>query len=434
MSKKPDPGQPLARTLGLWGAVATGIGSIVGTGVFVSLGVAAGVAGPALLIALALAAGVAICNGLNSAQLAAVHPVSGGAYEYGYRLLNPTLGFTAGWSFMLAKAASAATAALGFGGYLLHLLGMDSSLVIPFGLGAVVILTAIVMAGMKRTTPANVVIVSATFLALAAFVIIGLPNSFGARPDVSFFESPTGESPVRGLLHATALMFVAYTGYGRIATLGEEVKDPAHTIPRAVIITLGLTMVLYMGVAFVGIWAFGAANLAAATDETAAPLEAAARHFGPPWLPVVVAVGAVTAMLGVLLNLLLGLSRVLLAMGRRRDAPAFLERVSKRTGAPTMATLVVGVGIAALVLIGDVRTTWSFSAFSVLIYYSITNLAALKLTANERRYPRWLAWLGLAACVFLAFWVDVWVWVIGLGVVAAGVAINAAVRHLRTSA
>lgn len=411
----------LKRELGVSGATLMGLGSIIGTGIFVSVGLAAGVAGPSVLIAIAVAALVATCNGLSSAQLAANHPVSGGTYEYGYRYLRPSLGFTAGWVFLLAKSASAATAALGFAGYLLDFLGVDSTRwLTPAALLAVLALTLIVLGGIRRSNIANTAIVAMTLLALIVFVLAGLPSV--ERANFTPFSPAQGRDGLAGLLQATALMFVAYTGYGRIATLGEEVREPRRTIPRAIIATLLVSMVLYVAVAFVGIGAVGADQLALAAAELAAPLEAAARTFGAPAVPALVAIGAITAMLGVLLNLILGLSRVLLAMGRRRDMPPVVAKLDQQGTTPVVAVPVMGVVIAALVLVGDVRTTWSFSAFTVLVYYALTNLAALQLPASERLYPRWLAWAGLGACLFLAFWVETPIWIAGLALIAVGLA------------
>ncbi|HSB58824.1 MAG TPA: APC family permease, partial [Methyloceanibacter sp.] len=222
----------LKREVGVFGATMMGIGSMVGTGVFVSIGIAAGIAGPAVILAIALAAIVATCNALSSAQLAASLPVSGGTYEYGYEYLSPSLGFTAGWMFLCAKAASAATAALGFAGYLLQALGI-SSLVVPVAVAAVAALTSIVLMGIRRSNRANIAIVSVTVFALAFFVIAGALSVFakGSQSWLPFFRpSADSGSPVPGLLEATALMFVAFTGYARIATLGEEMRDPARTI------------------------------------------------------------------------------------------------------------------------------------------------------------------------------------------------------------
>ncbi len=405
----------LKRELGLFGAVMMGLGSIVGTGVFVSIGIAAGVTGASVLLAIGIAAGVAACNALSSAQLAANHPVSGGTYEYGYRYLNPTLGFMAGWTFLLAKSASAATAALGFSGYLLDMLAVENrDSLVPIALTSVAILTGIVLVGVRRSNVANTLIVSVTLLALVLFVLTGLPEITHDQ------FSPFFDSDISGFLQACALMFVAYTGYGRIATMGEEVKEPRVIIPRAIIVTLVVTMVLYMAVAIVAVGSVGTDVLSDSIQESAAPLEAAAHTFEIALTSPVVAVGAMTAMLGVLLNLILGLSRVLLAMGRRRDMPPATARLNAAQTTPTVAVMVMAGVIAALVLVGNVKTTWSFSAFNVLLYYSITNLAALRLSPTERLYPRWISIAGLIACVFLAFWVEPQIWLVGLGILAVG--------------
>lgn len=422
--KTPQP--QLKRELGVLGATLMGLGSIVGTGVFVSIGIAAGIAGPAVILAIAIGAIVATCNGLNSAQLAANHAVSGGSYEYGYKYLNPWLGFTAGWMFLLAKTASAATAALGFAGYLLNITGNGSIWVISTALFTVLVLTLIVLSGTQRSNVANIVIVSVTLLSLGFFIVACLPHAITAGADnlTPFFTGDLGT-----VLHASALMFVAYTGYGRIATMGEEARDPRKTIPKAMIVCLVVTMLLYICVATVGIGAVGADVLGNATGQTkAAPLEVAVRSVAGSGGALILAIGAMTAMLGVLLNLILGLSRVLLAMSRRRDAPQILARLNRQQTTPYWAVLVVGGAIAFLVLLGNVKTTWSFSAFNVLIYYAITNLAALQLTKSERLYPQWVAWLGLASCLFLAFWVDSSIWQVGLELIVAGL-IWHVIRH-----
>jgi APA family basic amino acid/polyamine antiporter len=426
-SQRPEPtanAAGLARVVGVPGAVLLGLGSIVGTGIFVSLGTAAGVAGPSVVAAVALAAGVATLNGLSSAQLAASHPVSGGTYEYAYRYVSPSAGFLAGWMFLCAKSASAATAALGFAGYVLTSLGVGGGAArIALGLAAVAVVTTLVAGGIRRSSRANAVIVSITLLALAAFVLAGLPDAVAGagshlRP---FFR---GEDGVGAFLHGAALMFVAFTGYGRVATLGEEVRDPQRSIPRAIGITLLVSLALYLAVGFVAVAAAGPEALARATEGRAAPLEVVARGFGVPGVAWAVATGAVTAMLGVLLNLVLGLSRVWLAMARRGDAPRSLAHVSER-GSPSRAVVLTGLLVAALVLTGSVRLTWSFSAFTVLIYYALTNLAALRLPPESRRYPRWVPAAGLLACLGLAFWVEARIWITGTALAAAGLAWHA---------
>ncbi|HEX5062815.1 MAG TPA: APC family permease [Kofleriaceae bacterium] len=407
----PPHGASLARVLGLPGAVLMGLGSIVGTGIFVSIGTAAGVAGSAVLVAVGLAAIVATCNGLSSAQLAAAHPVSGGVYEQAYRYATPTLGRIAGFAFVSAKTASAATAALGCAGYALALASSgDRTVQIVVAAMVVVVLTIFVAGGMQRSSRLNAVVVALTLVSLLVFVVAGLPHVDVARLNPTGY-APSARAPgaddmqlgslVRDIAHATALMFVAYTGYGRIATLGEEVREPARTIPRAIIVTLVVALLLYLAVTTVAIGSVGADGLAAATRAGSAPLETIAAGFGEP-IRYIVAAGAITAMLGVLLNLLLGISRVVLAMARRRDLPHGLATV--HGSSPRRAVIVTGVAIAALALIGSVKTTWSVSAFFVLVYYGIANYCALRQPASERRFTRAVPVLGLVSCLALAVW------------------------------
>ncbi len=423
----------LRREIGTFGAAMMGLGSIIGTGVFVSIGIAAGVTGPSVVLAVVIGALVATFNGLSSAQLAANHPVSGGTYEYGYRYLNSWLGFTAGWLFLLAKSASAATAALGFAGYALALVSQEGrAWHVALALALIVILTLLVLTGIRRSNRANIIIVSVTLASLAFFVLAGLPVALGEGTAnfFPFFAPEEGRGTLSALLYASALMFVAYTGYGRIATLGEEVREPRVTIPRAIIVALVAVMVVYLLVTLVGVGVAGADELADAQNR-AAPLEAAARRLGVGPAPVMLAVGAVTAMVGVLLNLILGLSRVLLAMGRRRDMPAVFGRLDRTGSTPTAAVIAVGVLIGLLATTGNVRTTWSFSAFTVLVYYAITNLAALTLPEEGRYYPRWVAVAGLLSCLLLAFFVERQILLTGMALVGLGLLWHAVARRKR---
>jgi APA family basic amino acid/polyamine antiporter len=378
--------QQLKRELGMGGAIVTGLGSIVGTGAFVAIGIASSRWGDIVVWAIPLAAIVAVFNGMSSAFLAGRFPVAGGTYEYGYETLGPWFGFAAGWLFLLAKTASAATAALGVALYL----GVDGP-VVP--VVAVLAITLLVLTGIRRTALVNAVLVSLTVAAIAWFAWSGLAGD-GSVGILTFAE------PRQSLLAATAFLFVAYTGYGRIATLGEEVRDPARIIPRAVIVTLATAAVLYLLIELGG-RAMGSASWGAILE------------LGFLDMPFVT-FGAITAMLGVLLNLVLGLSRVWLAMGRRKDMPSPLGRLDGRKQ-PTIAIVVAALAIAGLTLLGDIGLAWSFSAMTVLLYYGITNLAAL---AVDRRRPT--AWLGLGSCVFLSFFVTPEVWVAGAGLLGLG--------------
>lgn len=419
----PSQTASLRRELGIFGAIMLGLGSILGTGVFVSISFAIPMTGPATILAIAVAAAVATCNGLSSAQLAANHAVSGGTYEYGYRWLRPELGFLAGWMFLCAKSASAATAALGFSGYALHAAGVDVvTYRTPVSLITVAALTLLVLSGLRRSNLANSVMVCVTLTALLLFVVAGLPAAIGAGMQhlKPFFNPASSSASWIGFFEACAFMFVAYTGYGRIATMGEEIHNPQKNIPRAMIGTLTVSMLIYTSVAYVGIATLGADQFSLDHSKPAAPLERIAGQFGQRGIQQAVCVGALTAMIGVLLNLILGLSRVILAMGRRGDLPFVLAKLNRQGTTPYLAVILVAILIAGLVLVGDPKTTWSFSAFTVLIYYSLTNAAALRLSNSERLYSPIVSWIGLLTCLFLAFCIETRIWLLGTALLLLG--------------
>ncbi|MEX0994750.1 MAG: APC family permease, partial [Balneolaceae bacterium] len=289
---------------------------------------------------------------------------------------------------------------------------MVSSGVILLGL-----MTALVSGGISRSNKANTAIVLLTLLGLAALVTTGLfVNGLPSRP---VMDAVTGTS-VSSIFYATALMFVAYTGYGRIATLGEEVSNPRQTIPRAIILAMVIIVILYLAVSLTALQIMGAEAFGQTVEGEVAPLMVAAQTLSVPLIGPIVTIAAVTAMLGVLLNLILGLSRVMLGMARRRDLPAGLASINPENQSPVAAVWMTGLIIGLLVLSGDVVFTWSFSAFTVLIYYALTNLSALMMPAELRLYPRWIPASGLAGCLFIAFWIDPAIWLGGLGLLVLG--------------
>jgi basic amino acid/polyamine antiporter, APA family len=418
----------LQRSTGLAGALVIGLGSILGTGVFVSLALAAAPAGDALPLAILLAALLAGANGLSAAQLAAAMPVSGGSYEYGHRLLSPLAGFAAGWLFLCAKTASAAAAALGLAAYLGALLGMDGAALRWWPPLLVALITAAALAGLRRSQWLNSLLVAGALLSLGLFVVGAF--SLPALPAAGAL-APTSPG---ALAQATALLFVAYTGYGRIATMGEEVVQPERTIPRAVLLTLGLVLLVYLAVAAGALRLVGPSGLAASVMATGTPAPPLARLLlegGWIWGSWIVALGAVLALAGVLLNLVLGLSRVWLAMGRRGDMPGRLAALNAAGTSPQLAVLLSGLLIALLSLVGRLELTWGFSAFTVLGYYAITNLCVLRLEPQQRRFPQVLAWLGLLGCLGLAFQVPPAAWRSGLVVLVLGLLWRWAYRWLR---
>jgi len=406
----PAAPRTLGRHLGLLDAVGIGFGAIVGAGIFVVTGIAAGVAGPALLAALLLAAVAAAANALSSAQLAAEYLQAGGTYEYGYRVLGPWPGFVAGWAFLASKTAAAGTVALGLAGYLDPLLpGVEPRVV---AVVAIVAFTALNALGVRRSSGVNLIVVAVSVGALLLFVATGLP-AVDARHLRPF--APAGW---RGTLEASALIFFAYTGYARVATLAEEVREPRRTIPRAIAITIAGAVLLYVLVALVAVGTVGAPALAA----TDAPLRAAALRVAPPWVATAVTLGGVTAMLGVVLSQLLGLSRMIFAMARRGDLPAPLARVHPTRDVPTRAVLLIGAVAALVAATGTLRGVASAASFAILVYYGIANLCALRMPREARRYPAAVAWTGLVACAVLALSLDGRTIATGAAVLALGIA------------
>jgi basic amino acid/polyamine antiporter, APA family len=414
-----DAPSQLRRELGLLDAVGVGFGAIIGAGIFVVTGVAAAVAGPALLAGLLAAGLAATCNALSSAQLAAEYPQSGGTYEYGYRVLHPWAGFVAGWMFLASKVAAAGTVALGLAAYVDPLLpGMPPRVV---AVAAILVFTLLNYFGVKRSSRVNLAIVAVSLSSLLLFVAAGVSafDPANLRPFAPFGW--------RGGMEGAAILFFAYTGYARIATLAEEVREPRRTIPRATIITIAGAVVLYTAVALVAVGAVGAPALA----DQAAPLRIAAGTFALPWAATAVSVGGVTAMLGVILSQLLGLSRMGFAMARRHDLPAFLGHVHPRHGVPGRAVLVIGAIAALVAATGTLRDVASAASFTILVYYGIANIAALRMPGRAKLFSDVVPATGFIACLLLALSLPLYVIGMGLAVLAGGVAVRLTVHALR---
>jgi APA family basic amino acid/polyamine antiporter len=393
----------LERRLGTGDAVIIGLGAMLGAGVFAALAPATRAAGSGVLIALVLAGVVAYCNATSSARLAALYPESGGSYTYGRRRLGRFWGYLAGWAFVVGKTASCAAMALTFGAY------AAPGHARVAGLLAVLVLTALSCGGVQRSALVTRVIVALVLVVLAAVVIGALAGGTASLTHVRPFP---GAGP-HGILQAAGLLFFAFAGYARIATLGEEVRAPERTIPRAIALALAVTFATYLLVGLAALLAVGAPALAGSS----APLHTAVAAVG--WLGPVVRVGAAVAALGSLLALLLGVSRTGLAMARDRYLPHRLSSVSAR-GVPARAELAVGAVVGVLVATTDLRGAIGFSSFGVLGYYAIANASAATLSAAERRPPRWLPPLGLLGCAALALSLPLAAAAAGAGVLAFG--------------
>ncbi len=390
--KKDSQNGNLRRVLGLGDAVGIGLGAVIGAGIFVVSGVAAGIAGPAMLISLLIAGVAATFNGLSSAQLAAQFSKAGGTYEYGYELLHPLAGYSAGWMYLSSKLAAGGVVALGFGSYVQNFLPkLDVRLSATL---AVITLIIANLAGIKKTGLLNRIIVAITVLALSYFIFSGL-LIFEANNLVEF--APYG---LQGIFEASGVLFFAFTGYARIATLGEEVSKPRQTIPRAIIITLITSVVLYLLVSFVVLGAIGAEKMALAEGS---PLFAAARVMTTPNIQSVIVFAAITAMMGVLLSQILGTSRMLFAMGRRQDVPQIFAQVNKKNAVPMYGVLLSGIIILLTIWLGELKFVTRTASFTILIYYSLANLSAIQLQSKDCFLPRWIPWLGLILCLVMAF-------------------------------
>lgn len=383
-----SPDEPvLRRRLGLFDTVTLGLGSMIGAGIFVAMAPAAAAAGTGMLIGLAVAAVVAVCNAMSSARLAALYPQSGGTYVYGRERLSPFWGHTAGWSFIVGKTASCAAMALTVGSY------VWPAYANAVAVASVVALTAVGYAGIQRSATLTRIIVALVLALLATVVVVIL--GFGSA-DTSRLTLGDDVSAY-GVLQAAGLLFFAFAGYARIATLGEEVRDPARTIPRAVGLALTIALVVYAVVAVAVLAQLGSAGLGSA----AAPLSEAVRAAGFPELSPVVSVGAAVAAMGALLALLLGVSRTTLAMARDHYLPHALAAVHPRHGTPHHAELAVGAVVAVVAALVDVRAAIGFSSFGVLLYYAIANASAWTLTASLG--ARVVPVIGLIGCLTMAF-------------------------------
>ncbi|OEJ25582.1 transporter [Streptomyces agglomeratus] len=396
--------QGLRRTLGVFDAVVIGLGAMLGAGIFVALAPAARAAGSGtlLLAGLALAAVVAYCNAMASARLAALYPASGGTYVYGRERLGPFWGYLAGWGFVVGKTASCAAMALTVGAYVWP----EQAQVVA--VGAVVVLTAVNYGGVQKSAWVGRVIVAVVLAVLAMVVAV---CAGGGGPSLG----SGGGGSAGGVLQAAGLLFFAFAGYARIATLGEEVRDPERTIPRAIPVALGIALVAYGCVAVAVLSVLGAGELA----SSAAPLADAVRAAGFGELAPVVRVGAAVAALGALLALILGVSRTTLAMARDGHLPRVLAAVHPRFQVPHRAELAVGAVVAVVAATGDVRGAIGFSSFGVLAYYAVANASAWTLGPGRGRV---LALVGLVGCVGLAFALPVSSVVAGAAVLAAGAA------------
>lgn len=391
---------------------------MIGAGVFSAFAPAAAAAGSGLLLGLAIAAVVAFCNATSSAQLAAVYPQSGGSYVYGRVRLGEWWGYLAGWSFVIGKVASCAAMALVFASYVAPA-GWERAVAVA----AVLALAAVNYFGVTRTARLTRVIVVVVLVCLGVALVAA---STSGLPSPGSFDAPNllGHGWL-GVLQSAGLLFFAFAGYARIATMGEEVRDPARTIPRAIVVALALAVLLYGLVAVVLLGALGPVALA----SSATPVLDAAELGTWGWVGPVVRIGAAVAALGALLGLIAGVGRTSLAMARNDDLPRWLAAVHPKYRTPHHAEIAVAAVVVLLVLVVDLRGAIGFSSFGVLLYYVVANVSALTQPGEQRRFPRWVQVLGVVGCLALVVTLPPHAVAVGVAVLVVGVLYRLVARY-----
>lgn len=384
----------MQKLLTLWGAVFIALAAMLGAGVFVVFGPAAKLAGNLAPFAILLAGFVAYLNAFSIAQLAKVVTRSGGAYSYARHYISNTAGFLAGAAFLIGKTGSAAAISIAFAHYLTPGFEVLTAVL------AVIAMTVINLLGINRTALGAKVLSGVTLSFLTVLIIgaIGSPSA----------SQPLGGGSVLGLLSASSIFFFAFAGYARVATLGAEVANPDKSIPRAIALSLGVVIFIYLCLGFLAAGKLGShlsLSLTPLMDLSAIAL---------PWLPSeAVAIFASVAALGSLLALLAGMGRTASAMAEDMELPRFMA-VRNKYGAPYLGEGILGLFAIILVLTGNLESSIGLSSFAVLTYYAIANLAAYRQPSSQTNRSKWWNALGLILCLVLAFSVPVTGLILGI--------------------
>jgi APA family basic amino acid/polyamine antiporter len=403
--------QKLKPTLSLFDATAISIGAIIGAGIFVVTGIAAGFAGPALMFSMLFAAVIALFTALSFAELTAWQPKEGSIYEYAYQLISPFAGFLAGWMWMLSNTFTGAAVSLGFAYYFTALFpSVNASLVAVF---LCLIFTVINFFGIRQSALVNNILVAAKLSILGFFSVFGL-----RYVNLAHF-TPFVPSEI-GVLYGACYIFFAYGGFARVAVIAEEVKDAKRNVPRAMLISLFISTIFYLLVGFVAVGLVGAERLSGSNS----PLTEAVGSTGSDIAVGIVSVGGLLATASVLLTSILGVSRLAYAMARRDDLPKVFGRLHAKYNTPYYSVWIVGFLMVLLVLFVDLTRVVAISTFALIFYYSLANICALRLRNRERMYPSAVSILGLVTCiallVFILF-VSTQAWIIGVAGLMTGV-------------
>jgi APA family basic amino acid/polyamine antiporter len=363
---------------------------------------------------------IAFITATSFAKLTSWQPVEGSVYEYGRQLISPFSGFLAGWMWIVANTFTGAAVSLGFAYYLTAAFpGLPSNLIAAaLCLG----FTALNLVGAKESAGVNNIFVSIKLAVLAFFVLFGALH-WNAGNFIPF--SPLSS----GVLYGSFFIFFAYGGFARVAVVAEEVKDAKRNVPKAMLLSLGISMIVYV---LVGIIAVGLLKPVALAGS-GSPLTAAMSVTGNSFAVQIVSVGGLVATASVLLTAILGVSRMAYSMARRNDLPSALARLHNKFCTPYYAILAAGVLMAVLVLFVDLTRVVAISTFALLFNYSITNIAAFKLKSDHKRH-KVMPLLGLATCIMLLAFIllaSTQAWLIGLVFLVAGAVYYAVRKRLR---
>ena len=373
--------------LNLISATAISIGATIGAGIFAVTGLAAGEAGSALLISLILAAICTLLTALSFIELISWQPAEGSIYFYSRLLISPFIGFMVGWMWIISTLFTGATVALSFAHYFQDVTRLNFN-VNQIAVVIIVLFTVWNFIGLEESAFINNLLVLLKILILLAFVIIGLifikPANF----------RPWNFSPPH-ILIAAAIIFFAYGGFARVAIIAEEVKNPKKTVPRAIMLSLFISTIIYLMVTFVALGLAGAVKL----SRSGAPLSTAIRQTGLSWAGLAVGLGGILATASVLLTSILGVSRMILAMSRQKDLPPAFQSIHPKFHTPGMGVLATGLIMAVLAYFFNLSKVVSISSFSLLAYYSLANVSALRVKDCSKCYPAYIPWLGLIFCI-----------------------------------
>lgn len=397
----------LRRALGLLDATAIGVGAIIGAGIFVVLGVAIGYAGPSIIVSIIIAGLVASFTAFSFAELGSAIPKEGGAYAFAFELISPAVGFVVGCLWLFAQIVAGATISLGFAGYFVAIFPIFS--IKAVAVMAALILTGLNLIGIKQSTTVNSILVIIKIAILSLFIGFGIPQ---IHPQNFSNFCPNG---IFGVLQGAGFIFFAYLGFGRISTLGEEVKNPEKNLPMAVLIALIVSLVIYV---LTGLAAAGLQDYQILA-ESGSPIAEAAKATGNFGIVVAISFGALIATVSVLLTNLLGLSRVAFAMARNGQLPKSIATVSPRFGTPYISILAMGTLLTVLAYALDLKEAAAITSFAILCVHLTVNLSAIRLrkkmfgSAGFRVpfYPV-IPSLGLLSCILLMFSLPPESWVI----------------------